>query len=49
MKTKDIKNFKPENWIKRLEYCSFSQEKINYEWVVSDPRLASFLSQAERN
>lgn len=48
MKTKDIKNFKAGTWIKRMEYRSFSPEKINYEWVVSDPKLANLLSQADR-
>lgn len=49
MKTKDIKNFKAGTWIKRMEYRSFSPERINFEWVISDPKLANLLSQADRS
>ncbi|SNS06496.1 Fic family protein [Belliella buryatensis] len=49
MKTKDIKNFKAGTWIKRIEYRSFSPEMINFEWVISDPKLANLLSQADRS
>jgi Fic family protein len=49
MKTKDIKIFKAGRWIKRMEYRSFSPEKINHEWVISDPKLANLLSQADRS
>ncbi|WP_194972963.1 Fic family protein [Aquiflexum lacus] len=49
MKTKDFKDFKAGTWIKRTEYQSFSPEKINYEWVISDPKLANLLSQADRS
>jgi Fic family protein len=49
MKTKDFKNFRAGTWIKRMEYQSFSPEKINFEWVISDPKLANLLSQADRS
>jgi Fic family protein len=48
METRDIKTFKSGNWVKRMEYQSFRPEKINYEWVISDPKLANLLSQADR-
>jgi Fic family protein len=49
MKTKDLKNFKAGTWIKRMEYQSFSPGIINFEWVISDPKLANLLSQADRS
>ncbi|MCH6201375.1 Fic family protein [Aquiflexum sp. LQ15W] len=49
METKDIRSFKAGDWVKRQEYRSFSPEKINYEWVISDPKLANLLSQADRS
>ncbi|MCL6257942.1 Fic family protein [Aquiflexum sp. TKW24L] len=49
MEIKDIKSFKAGDWVKRQEYRSFSPEKINYEWVISDPKLANLLSQADRS
>jgi len=46
---KDLKDFKAGKWIKRLEYQSFSPEKINEGWLVTDPDLLNLLSQADRN
>lgn len=46
---RDLKNFKPGKWIKRLEYQSFSPEKINEEWLLTDPALLTQLSKADRN
>ncbi|WP_111672740.1 Fic family protein [Algoriphagus litoralis] len=45
----DLKNFKSGKWIKRLEYQSFSPEKINEEWLLTDPSLLTLLSKADRN
>lgn len=49
METKDIKSFKAGVWVPRIEYRSFSPEKINCEWVITDPKLANLLSQADRS
>ncbi len=49
MESRNINSFKAGNWIKRLEYRSFSPQKINYEWVISDPKLNNLLSQADRS
>lgn len=46
---KELKDFKAGKWIKRLEYQSFSPEKINEGWLVTDPELLNLLSQADRN
>lgn len=46
---KDLKEFKAGKWIKRLEYQSFSPEKINEEWLIADPALMTLLSKADRN
>lgn len=46
---KDLKEFKAGKWIKRLEYQSFSPEKINEEWLIADPELMTLLSKADRN
>lgn len=45
----DIKEFKAGTWIKGLEYQSFSPEKINREWMLTDPALLTLLSRADRN
>jgi Fic family protein len=49
MRSKDIRSFKAGTWIKRLEYLSFRPEKINFEWIISDPKLANLLSHADRS
>jgi Fic family protein len=49
MKIMDLKDFKAGKWIKRLEYQSFSPEKINVQWLISDPALQTLLSKADRN
>jgi len=49
METKSLKDFRAGKWYKQLDYKSFSPEKINYEWVVSDPKLADLLSKADRS
>lgn len=46
---KELKDFKAGKWIKRLEYQSFSPEKINEEWLITDPALLTLLSKADRN
>jgi Fic family protein len=46
---KELKDFKVGKWIKRLEYRSFSPEKINHEWLINDPALQTLLSRADRN
>jgi Fic family protein len=46
---KELKDFKAGKWIKRLEYRSFSPEKINHEWLINDPALQTLLSRADRN
>ncbi|TFV94516.1 Fic family protein [Algoriphagus kandeliae] len=46
---RDINNFKAGKWVNRLDYKSFSPEKINEEWVISDPALTNLLSNADRS
>lgn len=45
----DIKDFKAGKWIKQREYQSFSPQKINQEWLLTDPALLTLLSKADRN
>ncbi|UCS94015.1 Fic family protein [Echinicola marina] len=49
MEVRDINSFQSGNWIKRMEYRSFSPELINHQWISTDPQLSSLLSQADRS
>lgn len=44
----DIKDFVAGEFIEQLEYKSFSPEKINKEWIISNPEVNSLLSEANR-
>lgn len=44
----DINNFVSGKFIEKLEYRSFSPNKINKEWVISSPEVNSLLSEANR-
>jgi Fic family protein len=44
----DIKDFKAGNLKKQYEYNSFSPNKINIEWIISDPEINSLLGEANR-
>lgn len=48
MQIRDIKNFKAGNWVQRIEYKSFTPEKICLQWVLSDPNIQNLLSEADR-
>ncbi|HEX5317240.1 MAG TPA: Fic/DOC family N-terminal domain-containing protein, partial [Candidatus Kapabacteria bacterium] len=44
----DIKNFKAGKFRQQVEYKSFMPETVNHEWIISDPKLASLQSKADR-
>lgn len=44
----DILKFKAGNYIQQRGYKSFIPEKINHEWIISDPKLNNLLSEASR-
>lgn len=44
----DIKDFISGKFIDQLEYRSFSPNKINKEWIISNPEVNSLLSEANR-
>lgn len=44
----DIKDFVAGEFVDQLEYRSFSPEKINREWIISNPEVNSLLSEANR-
>ena len=48
MQTKEIKDFKAGKWIQRYEYKSFTPNKINLQWLNSNPILQNLLSEADR-
>ncbi len=48
MQIRDISDFKAGNWVQRIEYKSFSPEKINRQWVISDASIQALLSEADR-
>lgn len=45
---REIADFKAGKWVQRLEYKSFSPEKICLQWTISSPRIQSLLSEADR-
>ncbi|MCU0339067.1 MAG: Fic family protein [Spirosomaceae bacterium] len=42
----DIKDFKAGFWTKQYNYKSFSPALVNIEWVISNPRINTLLSEA---
>lgn len=44
----DIKDFVSGKFIEQLEYKSFSPEKINKQWIISNPEVNILLSEANR-
>ena len=44
----DIKNFKAGTYKKQYAYYSFSPTTVNAEWIVTDARLLTLLSEADR-
>src|SRR5690606_23172545 len=48
METKDIKDFVAGKYVQRMEYRSFSPEKINLHWALSDSKLLMMLGEADR-
>jgi len=44
----DIKHFVSGKKVKQLEFESFSPNKIHQEWVISDPKINTLLSEANR-
>ncbi len=48
MQIKELKDFKAGVWVQRFEYKSFSPNKINLQWLVTNPVLQNLLSEADR-
>ncbi len=44
----DLQDFISGEYIKQIEYKSFSPEKINHEWIVSTPEVNKLLAEANR-
>jgi len=44
----DINSFVSGKYVKQVEYNSFSPEKVNHAWVISDPKVNTLLSDANR-
>ncbi|GMU87126.1 MAG: toxin Fic [Ignavibacteriales bacterium] len=42
----DIRNFKSGKYVPQFQYKSFLPEKVNQEWVVSDPAVNKLLEEA---
>ncbi len=42
----DIKDFKAGNFIKQYSYKSFRPQLINIEWIISNPKINTLLSEA---
>lgn len=42
----DIRNFKSGKYVPQFQYKSFHPEKVNREWVVSDPAVNKILEEA---
>ena len=42
----DIKDFKSGNFVSQFQYKSFLPEKINKEWIISDPVINKLLEEA---
>lgn len=48
MQIKDTKNFRAGTWVQRLEYKSFTPEKVNFQWIITDNNIQWLLSEADR-
>lgn len=48
MQNRNITDFKAGKWVQRLEYKSFTPEKINLQWIISDSVVQLLLSEADR-
>lgn len=46
--TKNIEDFEAGSWVQRLEYKSFSPNKISLQWLVNNPDIQNLLSEADR-
>lgn len=44
----NINEFNSGKKVRQLEYNSFSPEKINHPWIISDPKVNKLLSEANR-
>jgi len=44
----NVSGYKSGAFVKQYGYKSFSPELINHEWVISDPKIISLLSDADR-
>ena len=44
----DIKDFQAGTWRQRYQYKSFYPQKINHEWIISDPEVNALLAEANR-
>ena len=48
MQTRDTKSFKAGKWVQRIEYKSFTPEKITLQWLLTDTKLQLLLGEADR-
>lgn len=44
----DLQDFNSGQFVKQLNYRSFSPEKINHEWIISTPEVNKLLAEANR-
>lgn len=44
----DLPEFISGKYIKQIEYKSFSPEKINHQWIISNPEVNKLLAEANR-
>lgn len=44
----DLQDFISGEYIKQIEYKSFSPEKINHKWIISTPEVNKLLAEANR-
>ena len=49
MQIRDIKDFEGGKWIQQYEYKSFLPNKINLQWLISNPIIQNLLSEADRH
>lgn len=44
----NLQDFNSGQYVKQLEYKSFSPEKINHDWIISTPEVNKLLAEANR-
>ncbi len=48
METRDLKSFNAGKWVQQYEYKSFLPNKINLQWLITNPAILSKLGEADR-